>query len=162
MRRCLRLPVYFAVASNDLAIRRAIPSDACAVADVWLRSVAAALPTVRRRHTDQQVRAYLRDVVIPPCETWVWRLLKVPWSVMRSGETSVVAIRSSRSNDGPHRGGRRGQLGEHSVAQSRVAGQAGATRPRHRERLEARRWSPSPSPETSPIDWPGFTVPCRC
>lgn len=38
-------------ASNDLAIRRAIPSDACVVADVWLRSVAAALPTVRRRHT---------------------------------------------------------------------------------------------------------------
>ena len=56
---------------NDRAIRRAIPSDACAVADVWLRSWAAALPTVRRGHTDQEVRAYVRDVVIPQRETWV-------------------------------------------------------------------------------------------
>ena len=56
---------------KDLIIRRAIPSDACAVADVWLRSWAAALSTVRRGHTDQEVRAYVRAVVIPQRETWV-------------------------------------------------------------------------------------------
>jgi len=59
------------VSINDLAIRRAISSDACAVADVRLRSFAAALPTVRRPHTDQEVWAYFRDVAIPQCETWV-------------------------------------------------------------------------------------------
>ena len=65
------LPTCSAVSINDRAIRRAIPSDACAVADVWLRSWAAALPTVRRSHTDQQVRAYIREVLIPQRETWV-------------------------------------------------------------------------------------------
>jgi len=65
------LPACFAVSINDLVVRRAIPSDACAVADVWLRSGAAALPTVRRGHTDQEVRAYVHGVVIPQRETWV-------------------------------------------------------------------------------------------
>lgn len=64
-------PMCFAVSITDLAIRRAIGSDSCAVADVWLRSVAAALPTVRRPHTDQEVRAYFHAVVIPKHETWV-------------------------------------------------------------------------------------------
>jgi hypothetical protein len=65
------LPACLAVSLNDLVIRRAIPSDACAVADVWLRSWSAALSTVRRGHTDQEVRAYVRDVVIPQRVTWV-------------------------------------------------------------------------------------------
>lgn len=60
-----------AVTVNDLDIRRAVASDACAAADVWLRSFAAALPTVRRCHTDQEVHAYFRDIVVPRCETWV-------------------------------------------------------------------------------------------
>lgn len=67
----VHLPACFPVSINDRAIRRAIPSDACAVADVWLRSWAATLPTVRRGHTGQEVRAYVRDVVIPQRETWV-------------------------------------------------------------------------------------------
>lgn len=71
MRCCCPLPACSAVSINDRAIRRAIPSDACAAADVWLRSWAAALPTVRRGHTDQEVRAYVRDMVIPQRETWV-------------------------------------------------------------------------------------------
>ncbi|MEG8275393.1 GNAT family N-acetyltransferase [Streptomyces sp. AHA2] len=56
---------------NDVVVRRAAGSDAAAVADVWLRSFAAALPDVRRAHTDDQVRAWVRDVLVPGEETWV-------------------------------------------------------------------------------------------
>ncbi|MGW2209093.1 GNAT family N-acetyltransferase [Streptomyces sp. NPDC001781] len=52
-------------------LRRATPADAPATADVWLRSFAAALPAVVRPHSDDAVRAYVRDVVIPLHETWV-------------------------------------------------------------------------------------------
>lgn len=41
------------------------------MADVWLRSYAAALPTVRRAHTDDEMRAWTRDALVPGHETWV-------------------------------------------------------------------------------------------
>ncbi|GHB30403.1 histone acetyltransferase [Streptomyces viridiviolaceus] len=52
-------------------LRRATAADARAAADVWLRSFAAALPTVVRPRSDGEVRAYFRDVVVPSRETWV-------------------------------------------------------------------------------------------
>ncbi|KOV99748.1 histone acetyltransferase [Streptomyces sp. NRRL WC-3723] len=52
-------------------MRRAVAADARAVADVYLRSFDAALPTVVRPHTDDEVRDYIRDVVVPLRETWV-------------------------------------------------------------------------------------------
>ncbi|WP_411110034.1 GNAT family N-acetyltransferase [Streptomyces sp. c-19] len=55
----------------DLDIRRAVDSDAAEAADVWLRSYTAALPDVRRAHTDDEVRAWFRHVVVPGQETWV-------------------------------------------------------------------------------------------
>ncbi|MFJ3175383.1 GNAT family N-acetyltransferase [Streptomyces roseus] len=56
---------------NNSVVGRAVASDAAAVADVWLRSFAAALPCVRRAHTDDQVRSWFREVVVPGQETWV-------------------------------------------------------------------------------------------
>ena len=56
---------------SAVVIRRAVASDASATADVYLRSVAAALPTVVRPRSDDEVRAYIRDVVVPSRETWV-------------------------------------------------------------------------------------------
>lgn len=47
------------------------PADAAAVADVWLRSFHAALPTVRRAHDDDEVRSWVRDVLIPRHDVWV-------------------------------------------------------------------------------------------
>nr|WP_203615298.1 GNAT family N-acetyltransferase [Streptomyces sp. SID13726] len=38
---------------------------------MYLRSFAAALPTVVRPRSDDEVRAYLRDIVVPLRETWV-------------------------------------------------------------------------------------------
>jgi GNAT superfamily N-acetyltransferase len=59
------------VAIPEVVLRRAVGSDAHAAADVWLRSFAAALPTIRRPHSDEEVRVYFRDVVVPSLETWV-------------------------------------------------------------------------------------------
>ncbi|GGM88469.1 GNAT family N-acetyltransferase [Streptomyces fuscichromogenes] len=57
--------------SAEVVLRRATGPDAAGVADVWLRSYAAALPTVVRARPDDEVRAYIRDVVVPARETWV-------------------------------------------------------------------------------------------
>ncbi|MEU6772859.1 GNAT family N-acetyltransferase [Streptomyces sp. NPDC046759] len=57
--------------TDEVVLRRAVPADAWAAADVYLRSFDAALPTVTRGHTDDEVRAYIRDVVVPFHETWV-------------------------------------------------------------------------------------------
>ncbi|MGW2743389.1 GNAT family N-acetyltransferase [Streptomyces sp. NPDC001450] len=55
----------------EVVLRRAVAADARAVADVWLRSYTAALPTVVRAHSDDEVRDYFREVVVPSRETWV-------------------------------------------------------------------------------------------
>lgn len=52
-------------------IRRADIGDAPAVADLWLQSFRAALPSVRVIHTEDQVRHWIRQVVIERYETWV-------------------------------------------------------------------------------------------
>ncbi|CAL9329945.1 hypothetical protein SUDANB58_00048 [Streptomyces sp. enrichment culture] len=56
---------------DGFVVRRAVDSDAAAVAEVWLRSFAAALPGVRRVHTDDQIRSWSREVVVPGREAWV-------------------------------------------------------------------------------------------
>lgn len=56
---------------TPVALRRATASDAGAAADVWLRSFAAALPTVVRPRSDDDVRTYFREVVVLLRETWV-------------------------------------------------------------------------------------------
>ena len=59
--------------SDEILVRRAGDADAAAAAGVWLRSYSAALPTVRRAHSDDEVREWFRTVVIPgpELETWV-------------------------------------------------------------------------------------------
>jgi GNAT superfamily N-acetyltransferase len=57
--------------THELTLRRAEAGDAESVARVWLRSFAAALPSVRLAHTDEEVRAWIRSVVIGRLEAWV-------------------------------------------------------------------------------------------
>ncbi|HEY5628218.1 MAG TPA: GNAT family N-acetyltransferase [Candidatus Limnocylindrales bacterium] len=52
-------------------LRRTSPTDAAAIADVYLASFAAALPAVRLAHSDDEVRGWVRDHVVPDLETWV-------------------------------------------------------------------------------------------
>jgi GNAT superfamily N-acetyltransferase len=56
---------------ESLPLRRATAEDADAVADLYLASFRAALPTVRRVHDDADVRRYVRDVLVAQHETWV-------------------------------------------------------------------------------------------
>ncbi|MEQ8144993.1 GNAT family N-acetyltransferase [Streptomyces sp. OP7] len=70
--------------SDDVVLRRADPADAQAAADVWLRSFAAALPSVRRAHDDAEVRAWFSHVVVPRHETWV--------AVVDSGVVGVLVL----------------------------------------------------------------------
>ncbi len=53
------------------ALRRAVADDAGTAADVLLRSRSSALPTVTWPRSDDEVRDYFRDVVVPHRETWL-------------------------------------------------------------------------------------------
>ncbi len=54
-----------------VVLRPARADDGAAVAEVWLRSFAAALPTVRLAHTDDEVRRWVRDELVVRPDTWV-------------------------------------------------------------------------------------------
>ena len=51
--------------------RRATVADSDAVADVYLASFKQALPSVRLAHDDDDVRGYVRDVLVAQTECWV-------------------------------------------------------------------------------------------
>ncbi|MCF3105362.1 GNAT family N-acetyltransferase [Streptomyces roseoverticillatus] len=57
--------------SDDVVLRRAGDADALGAADMWLRSFAAALPSVRCAHDDAEVREWFSRVLVPQQETWV-------------------------------------------------------------------------------------------
>lgn len=54
-----------------IEIRRALVEDAEAVADVYINSFRAALPTVHPAHSDDEVRSWIRTHLIPEAECWV-------------------------------------------------------------------------------------------
>ncbi|MEU3316847.1 GNAT family N-acetyltransferase [Streptomyces sp. NPDC006662] len=56
---------------GEVVLRRAGDADALAAANVWLRSFATALPTVRCSHTDDEIRSWFSTVLVPRHETWV-------------------------------------------------------------------------------------------
>lgn len=59
------------MSADPVVLRPAEPDDAAAIAEVWLRSFGAALPTVRRAHSDEEVRSWIREVLLPGHEVWV-------------------------------------------------------------------------------------------
>ena len=52
-------------------IRPAAPADAADIADVYLRSFSAAMPSVRHAHSDDEVRDWVRHVLVPGGGVWV-------------------------------------------------------------------------------------------
>jgi len=58
-------------ATEGTDLRPARPADAGQLAEVWLRSFAAALPGVRRAHSDDEVRRWVADVLLPTHDMWV-------------------------------------------------------------------------------------------
>ena len=57
--------------TRPVVLRPARADDGAAVAEVWLRSFAAALPTVRLAHTADEVRRWVRDELVVRADTWV-------------------------------------------------------------------------------------------
>lgn len=55
----------FACMTTEPLIRPAESTDAAAIAEVWLRSSKAALPAVHRAHPGDDVRGWIRDVLVP-------------------------------------------------------------------------------------------------
>lgn len=55
---------------DGIAIRRAVPTDAPAVADVYLAAFASTYD-FPLAHTDEQVRDWLQHSIVPHQETWV-------------------------------------------------------------------------------------------
>lgn len=51
--------------TQRVSLRPAQPADAAAVAEVYLDAVRSALGYLRLAHTDDEVRAYFREVVLP-------------------------------------------------------------------------------------------------
>ncbi len=58
-------------ADRPPTIRRATDLDAGAIAELLLGSFRAALPAIRLVHSDDQVRTWIRDVIVAVHETWV-------------------------------------------------------------------------------------------
>ncbi|MGG8405548.1 GNAT family N-acetyltransferase [Streptomyces sp. 12297] len=57
----------------SFTLSTALEQDAADVAEVWLRSYDAALPSVRRAHTDDEVRGWFTYVIVPAGRTWIAR-----------------------------------------------------------------------------------------
>jgi hypothetical protein len=53
------------------SIRGATSAEALAVAELWLRSRRAAAGIPPAAHTDDEVRAWFREVVLPSRDVWV-------------------------------------------------------------------------------------------
>jgi GNAT superfamily N-acetyltransferase len=59
----------------EVGVRRAVDTDASAVADLWLRSRVASVPAIPPPvHSDIEVRRWFAEVVIPTHEAWVAEL----------------------------------------------------------------------------------------
>ena len=55
-----------------MQIRRAAPDEGGALAALWLRSRTASVPSIPPTiHTDDEVRRWFDEIVLPTCEVWV-------------------------------------------------------------------------------------------
>lgn len=79
---------------DNLVIRRAVDSDASSTVDAWLRSFTEAVPSICRAHSDQQVRAWLGDEIVPTRETWLATVenLVVGTTVLRGDELDQLYL----------------------------------------------------------------------
>src|ERR1700722_15578910 len=56
---------------EPVSLTQALAGDANEIAAVYLASRAEALPYLRRVHTEDEVRAWIREVMLKRGETWV-------------------------------------------------------------------------------------------
>jgi len=88
-------------AAIGVTIRRAGAADAAAIADVFLASFNAtyALPLA---HTDEDVRGWTRDVMVPTHESWVAldQDRVVGWMALGPGELDQLYVAPDRLGEG--------------------------------------------------------------
>jgi aspartate racemase len=65
-----RAGMNFALA-DEVSLRLATAADAADIAELYLASRADALPFVRSPHSDDEIRAWVPQVLLPRSETWV-------------------------------------------------------------------------------------------
>lgn len=70
MGRLGRAPYPWDMDAHTFLIRPAVPADADPIADVWLASFKATYP-FPPAHPDEDVRHWIRDVLVPGREVWV-------------------------------------------------------------------------------------------
>ncbi|THG34424.1 GNAT family N-acetyltransferase [Glaciibacter flavus] len=85
-----------------IEIRPAQPGDAAGVADVWLRSFSAALPTVARAHSNDDVRRWVREVLLPDSAVWVAVDTSARTSAEVSADTSAEASADTSVDGSAH------------------------------------------------------------
>jgi len=82
-------------------LRRATEADASAIADIWLAAFRAtyAFPPA---HTDAEVRAWVRDDLVPRTETWVAEERGEPVAFLSLGEGWIeqLYVRPDRTRRG--------------------------------------------------------------
>ena len=84
-------PSTGALASRTV-LRRADRLDWDALSSIWLRSFVAALPSVPKKHTDDEVRAWVRDVLIADLETWVASIDDCPVGLLSLGDGEIEQL----------------------------------------------------------------------
>ena len=72
-------------------MRPARPDDAVAVGDIWLASFKAtyAFPPA---HSDDEVRAWVEDVLLPETEVWIAEDMIVPIGFLALGDRSIEQL----------------------------------------------------------------------
>jgi ribosomal protein S18 acetylase RimI-like enzyme len=77
--------------SLELTIRRARPNDAAAIADIWLASFKTTYPFAPA-HTDDEVHAWVADVLLPGTESWIAEDGDMAIGFMALGDASVEQL----------------------------------------------------------------------
>jgi GNAT superfamily N-acetyltransferase len=67
---------------SDASLRRAVPSDAAAIAALHLAARRHAMPWLRELYSDEQVRTWTRDTLLPKAEVLVAEIADRPVGYM--------------------------------------------------------------------------------
>lgn len=92
---------------HTMQVRRARADEAAEIAGVWLRSRAASVPEIPPRvHTEDEVRTWFQEVVLPTREVWVGddggavvasSCLRMTGSTSSTSSQAALAVASAES-----------------------------------------------------------------
>jgi ribosomal protein S18 acetylase RimI-like enzyme len=90
--------------SESLVLRRATAADAAEISHLYLESFRAALPDICLAHTDDQVRDWIREQLIPEEEVWAAVVAEPPLVVgfmaLDGGQVDHLYVRTGWQRQG--------------------------------------------------------------